>query len=58
MNMVTKKAQTQATAAASVAVKTPDEDAAEDDDHGHQAPQRLDGDLERLAERNGFSPFG
>ena len=42
----------QATAADSVGVKMPRQDAADDDDDGDQAPERLAGDLERLAQRD------
>ena len=42
----------QATAADSVGVKMPLKDAADDDDDGDQAPDRLAGDLDRLAQRD------
>ena len=56
MNIVTKKAQTQATAPASIAVKIPQQDAAEDDRRCVIRPHGgIDGDADRIAQRHRFA---
>ena len=52
MNMVTKKAQTTATAADFGRREDAAEDAADDDDDGGEAGERLPGDAERVAQRH------